>query len=91
MLLTRCRHGQTCRRRRLHFPVVAASAVSGDVQVLEAEYPCPSCGEVIVIPVDPSEGETQTVIEDCPVCCAPNELTICVNGPDRVSVTAVAS
>ncbi len=35
----------------------------------EASYICDSCGEEIVIPVDVTEGSSQTYVEDCPVCC----------------------
>ena len=38
----------------------------------EASYTCNSCGEEVVIPVDPSAGARQEYIEDCPVCCRPN-------------------
>lgn len=41
-----------------------------------AEYTCPHCGESIQIVVDPSGGSEQHYIEDCPVCCNPNELQI---------------
>ena len=37
----------------------------------EGSYLCDSCGEEIVIPLDPSGGATQQYIEDCPVCCRP--------------------
>jgi DNA replicative helicase MCM subunit Mcm2 (Cdc46/Mcm family) len=42
----------------------------------EATYICDSCGEEIVIPVDPSAGAHQSYVEDCPVCCHPNVLSI---------------
>jgi len=42
----------------------------------EASYVCDSCGEEIVIPVDPSAGDAQQYVEDCPVCCHPNVLRI---------------
>jgi hypothetical protein len=42
----------------------------------EAAYDCPTCGESIVIPVDPTQGSEQTFIEDCPVCCHPNLIHI---------------
>lgn len=42
----------------------------------EASYVCDSCGEEIVIPVDPSAGESQQYVEDCPVCCHPNVLHV---------------
>ena len=42
----------------------------------DAEYVCDSCGETIVIPVDVSEGARQTFVEDCPVCCRPNEIHV---------------
>lgn len=41
-----------------------------------AEYTCPSCGESIQIAIDPTGGSVQEYIEDCPVCCRPNALTI---------------
>lgn len=42
----------------------------------EASYVCDSCGEEIVIPIDPSAGESQEYVEDCPVCCHPNVIHI---------------
>ena len=42
----------------------------------EASYDCPSCGEEIVVPLDPSEGFDQQYVEDCPVCCSPNVLRV---------------
>ena len=42
----------------------------------EAAYVCGSCGETIVVPLDPSAGAQQRYVEDCPVCCAPNEITV---------------
>jgi len=42
----------------------------------EASYICDSCGEEIVIPLDPSGGERQQYVEDCPVCCHPNVITV---------------
>ena len=42
----------------------------------EGRYVCGSCGETIVIPLDASAGRSQRYVEDCPVCCAPNEITV---------------
>ena len=42
----------------------------------EATYVCDCCGEQIVIPIDPSAGRQQQYVEDCPVCCHPNVLSI---------------
>lgn len=42
----------------------------------EASYVCSSCGEEIVIPVDPSAGAEQEYVEDCPVCCRPNVIHV---------------
>ncbi len=42
----------------------------------DASYLCDSCGEEIVIPVDPSEGEHQEYVEDCPVCCHPIVISV---------------
>jgi len=45
---------------------------SGD----EGRYVCPSCGELIVIPLDPTGGSEQEYVEDCPVCCNPNVIHV---------------
>lgn len=58
--------------------------------MFEASYICPNCGEEIVVPIDPSQGAEQHYVEDCPVCCCPNELDICVYGDDDASVQATA-
>lgn len=42
----------------------------------EGSYVCGSCGEEIVVPLDPSAGERQQYVEDCPVCCSPNEVFV---------------
>lgn len=42
----------------------------------EAAYICDSCGEEIVVPIDPSAGPTQEYVEDCPVCCHPNLIHV---------------
>ena len=42
----------------------------------EGGYICPTCGERIVIPLDPSAGTDQSYVEDCPVCCHPNEIHV---------------
>jgi DNA replicative helicase MCM subunit Mcm2 (Cdc46/Mcm family) len=56
----------------------------------EAVYVCESCGEDIVVPLDPSAGEHQNYVEDCPVCCAPNEISVDYDddGSARVSSRA---
>ena len=42
----------------------------------EANYVCDSCGEEIVVPIDPSAGTSQEYVEDCPVCCRPNVIHV---------------
>jgi hypothetical protein len=42
----------------------------------EGSYTCDSCGEEIVIPLDISAGESQSYVEDCPVCCVPNVVHV---------------
>lgn len=39
-------------------------------------YICDSCGEEIVVPLDPSAGHVQQYVEDCPVCCHANVLSV---------------
>ena len=47
----------------------------------EAAYVCDACGEEIVVPVDAAAGAGQEYVEDCPVCCRPNVVTVSI-GPD---------
>lgn len=54
----------------------------------EASYLCDACGEVIVIPVDLSEGCSQTFVEDCPVCCRPNVIHVERGEDGLLAVTA---
>lgn len=54
----------------------------------EGRYVCGSCGEEIVVPVDPSAGECQSYVEDCPVCCTPNELFVDFEDDGTVQVTS---
>lgn len=42
----------------------------------EASYVCNACGESIVVPLDPSGGQRQEYVEDCPVCCNPNVIQV---------------
>ena len=49
---------------------------------MEATYICPSCGEEIVVPIDPSGGRDQDYVEDCPVCCHPNVLHVSILDDD---------
>ena len=56
----------------------------------EVSYVCDACGEEIVIPVDPSAGVRQEYVEDCPVCCRPNVISIEIDedGDGRVRAQA---
>lgn len=56
----------------------------------DAEYICDACGEVIVIPIDASAGSSQDYVEDCPVCCHPNEIHIDLDVGGEPTVTARA-
>ena len=54
----------------------------------EASYICDSCGEEIVIPIDPSAGARQQYIEDCPVCCHPNVISLEVDEDGDVRISS---
>ena len=55
----------------------------------EASYVCDSCGEEVVVPIDPSAGASQQYVEDCEVCCQPWTVNLHYNGDGtaKVSVT----
>lgn len=40
------------------------------------KFRCAYCGEINHTFVDPSQGDTQKYIEDCQICCRPNELSV---------------
>ncbi|MEX0780141.1 MAG: CPXCG motif-containing cysteine-rich protein [Balneolales bacterium] len=46
------------------------------MQIQEAQYSCAWCGEINHTFVDPSQGDQQSYVEDCQVCCHPNILSI---------------
>jgi DNA replicative helicase MCM subunit Mcm2 (Cdc46/Mcm family) len=54
----------------------------------EASYVCGSCGEEIVVPLDPSAGASQQYVEDCPVCCSPNEVSVDYDEDGSARVTS---
>jgi len=54
----------------------------------EASYVCGSCGEDIVVPLDPSAGASQHYVEDCPVCCTPNEVFVDYDEDGTARVTS---
>ncbi|MBI5431327.1 MAG: CPXCG motif-containing cysteine-rich protein [Planctomycetes bacterium] len=49
----------------------------------EGVYTCPSCGESIVVPLDPTAGDEQRYVEDCPVCCNPIVIHVEFVGDDE--------
>ncbi|MCP4786319.1 MAG: CPXCG motif-containing cysteine-rich protein [Fuerstiella sp.] len=52
----------------------------------DGTYICDNCGEEIVVPIDPSEGESQEYTEDCPVCCHPNVISVSVGSEGEVNI-----
>jgi len=54
----------------------------------DASYICDACGEEIVVPVDPTGGEHQEYVEDCPVCCRPNVIHVDFDEDGDVQVRA---
>ena len=54
----------------------------------EASYVCDWCGEEIVVPLDVSAGPRQEYVEDCPVCCRPNIVTVEVDEDGEMRVWA---
>jgi len=56
----------------------------------EASYICDACGEEIVVPIDLSAGVRQQYVEDCPVCCQANVISVEIDEDGQVRIWAVA-
>lgn len=56
----------------------------------EGSYICDGCGEEIVIPVDVTEGTSQSYVEDCPVCCRANTIHVHIEDDGSAQVWAEA-
>lgn len=56
----------------------------------EESYLCDSCGEDIVVPIDPTAGTIQKYVEDCPVCCHPSVIHVEFQQDGTVRVWASA-
>ena len=54
----------------------------------EVSYVCDACGEEIVIPIDTTQGEEQSFVEDCPVCCRPNVVQVRIDSDGSVQAWA---
>jgi len=54
----------------------------------EASYLCDSCGEEIVIPLDLTQGSSQTYVEDCPVCCHANIIHVHIDDQGEAVVSS---
>lgn len=54
----------------------------------EASYICDACGEEIVIPLDLTEGSSQSYVEDCPVCCRANIIHVHIDEDGDIQVWA---
>ncbi len=46
----------------------------------EQEIQCPYCWERFTLLVDPSEGESQSFVYDCEICCQPIDVRIETHG-----------
>jgi len=56
----------------------------------EGVYICDSCGEEIVIPIDPTAGSRQECVEDCPICCRANVVRVEIDADNTVHIRAAA-
>lgn len=54
----------------------------------EGCYICDACGETIVVPLDLTEGSSQTYVEDCPVCCRANTIHVQLDDDGVITVWA---
>lgn len=72
-----------------YYPSAASfSSRSNSTTQSEASYLCDACGEKIVIPIDITEGSSQTFVEDCPVCCRANNIHVQIDDSGEFQVWA---
>ena len=55
-------------------PARVNARCSGYHHQVSSDYTCPHCGEPVDTYPDPGGGEVQDYVEDCPVCCRPNQI-----------------
>lgn len=67
---------------------VTSSSTSKSTSQEDASYTCDACGEEIVIPLDLTEGSSQTYVEDCPVCCRANTIHVQIDNEGDAQVWA---
>ena len=67
---------------------VTPSGNSKSSSLEEASYICDACGEEIVIPLDLTEGSSQSYVEDCPVCCRANIIHVHIDDDGDAQVWA---
>jgi hypothetical protein len=48
---------------------------------------CPYCGEPVDVAIDEGGGESQSYVEDCPVCCRPWQVEVSLDRDAGWSVT----
>jgi transposase-like protein len=48
---------------------------------------CPYCGESVEVHVDLGGGDSQSYVEDCPVCCRPWQVEVRLDARDGWSVS----
>ena len=56
--------------------------------LVEIQFQCPHCGEIITSTADTSQGDYST-IEDCEVCCSPMNIEV-ICEPGRVDEVRVS-
>ncbi len=54
-----------------------------------AIFDCAFCGEANETSVDISGGSRQVYVEDCQVCCRPNQLSVLFDAEGNARITAV--
>lgn len=54
------------------------------------EFPCPTCGQMNLLPVDLSGGRRQVFTTDCEVCCRPIRITLFLDDDGTPVVDAEA-
>jgi hypothetical protein len=87
------KRGYCCKSDCFHCPYdgISIESTDGFDSKNLVKIQCPFCFESFGLPASYTEGEVQSFVYDCEVCCNPIEITLSFDGQTLVSQDATKS